>query len=55
VLDQVDIPFLEALHRAWDRHPSLRKIVAAALGHKPKHASADIGELLAMFPDGIVR
>jgi hypothetical protein len=55
VLDQVDMPFLEALHRAWQDHPSLRKLVAVALGHRPKPRKSDLAELLAMFPDGVLR
>jgi len=55
VLDQVDIPFLEDLHRAWLDWPPLRKIVAAYLGHKPKKTSKNLHELLGMFPSGIIR
>jgi hypothetical protein len=50
----VDIPFIQALHRAWDQWPPLRKFVAAALGHKPKRRG-NLDELLAMFPDGTIR
>lgn len=56
VLDQIDIPFLEDLHRAWRDWPPLRKVVAAYLGHKPKDKpSKNLHELLAMFPNGTIR
>ncbi|MGB6538608.1 MAG: hypothetical protein WBF58_21915, partial [Xanthobacteraceae bacterium] len=56
VLDQVDMPFLEDLHRAWQDWPPLRKVVAAYLGHKPKQKSSkNFHELLAMFPSGTIR
>jgi hypothetical protein len=56
VLDQVDIPFLEDLYRAWTDFPPLRRMVAAALGYKRgTRASKDYHTLLAMFPDGTIR
>jgi hypothetical protein len=56
VLDQVDIPFLEDLHRVWADAPPLRKMVAAYLGHKPRaRASRDYSGLLAMFPGGKIK
>jgi hypothetical protein len=56
VLDQVDMPFLDDLRRAWERWPPLRKYLAAVHGHKPKPPpSKDFGELLAMFPGGTIR
>ena len=56
VLDQVDVPFLEDLHRAWADAPPLRKMIAAYLGHKPRaRATRDYGALLAMFPGGAIR
>jgi hypothetical protein len=56
VLDQIDIPFLEDLHRAWAEWPPLRKLVGAWLGHTPKlQPSKNYHELLAMFPGGAIR
>jgi hypothetical protein len=56
VLDQIDIPFLEDLQRAWADWPPLRKVFAASLGHAPKPpASKNYHELLAMFPGGAIR
>ena len=56
VLDQVDVKFLEDLHRAWADFPPLRRLAAAALGHKPRgRASRDYQALLAMFPRGAIR
>jgi len=56
VLDQVDIPFLEDLHRAWADWPPLRKLVAAYLGHKPRaRKHGELQELLAMFPHGVIK
>jgi len=56
VLDQVDIAFLEDLHRAWADAPPLRRMVAAYLGFKPRaRSSRDYRELLAMFPNGSIR
>lgn len=56
VLDQVDVPFLEDLHRAWADAPPLRKMVAVYLGHKPRgRTSRDYGDLLAMFPGGTIK
>jgi hypothetical protein len=56
VLDQVDIPFLEDLHRAWVDFPPLRRLAAAALGHKPRpRPSTNYQALIAMFPSGTIR
>lgn len=56
VLDQVDVLFLEDLHRAWAECPPLRKMVAAYLGHKPPaRSSKDYRDLLAMFPNGMIK
>jgi hypothetical protein len=56
VLDQVDVLFLEDLHRAWADYPPSRKMVAAYLGHKPRaRSSKDYRELLAMFPGGMIK
>ena len=56
VLDQIDIAFLEDLHRAWSDFPPLRRLAAAYLGHKPRpRASMNYQELLAMFPNGAIR
>jgi len=53
VLDQVDVLFLEDLHRAWADCPPLRKMAAAYLGYKPRtKSSKNYRELLAMFPNG---
>jgi hypothetical protein len=56
VLDQIDIPFLEDLNRAWADFPPLRRMVAGYLGHKPRaRPSKNYHELLAMFPSGAIR
>ena len=56
VLDQVDIAFLEDLHRAWADCPPLRWLAAAYLGHKPPaKASRNYHDLLAMFPTGTIK
>ena len=56
VLDQVDIAFLEDLHRAWADFPPLRRLAVAALGHKPRpRSSKNYHELIAMFPGGTIR
>lgn len=56
MLDQVDALFLEDLHRAWADAPPLRKMVAAYLGHRPRaRPSRDFRELLAMFPNGMIK
>jgi hypothetical protein len=56
VLDQVDVLFLEDLHRAWADAPPLRKTVAVYLGYKPRaRVSKNYRELLAMFPNGKIR
>jgi len=56
VLDQVDAAFLEDLHRAWADFPPLRRLAAAALGHRPKgRASKNYQALIAMFPGGTIR
>ena len=56
VLDQVDIPFLEALRQAWADCPPLRRLLAAYLGYKPRpRPSKNYHELLAMFPGGRIK
>jgi hypothetical protein len=56
VLDQIDVLFLADLHRAWSDFPPLRRLAAAALGHKPRaRASRNYQALLAMFPGGVIR
>ena len=56
VLDQVDMPFVEALRRAWSECPPGRRLVAAYLGYKPpSRPSSNFQELLAMFPSGTIR
>lgn len=56
MLDQVDMPFLEELRRAWSAAPPLRRLLAASLGFKPKpQPSRDYRELLAMFPGGAIK
>ncbi len=56
MLDQVDASFLEDLHSAWADAPPLRKMVAAYLGYKPRaRSSQDYRELLAMFPNGMIK
>jgi hypothetical protein len=56
VLDQVDLPFLDELRRAWGDAPPLRRLVAASLGFKPKpRPSNDYHELVAMFPGGAIK
>jgi hypothetical protein len=53
VLDQVDMPFLDELRRAWADCPPLRRLLAVYLGYKPKpRPSKNYHELLAMFPSG---
>ena len=53
VLDQVDMPFLDELRRAWADCPPLRRLLAAYFGYKPKsRPSKNYHELLAMFPGG---
>jgi len=55
VLDQIDVPFLEYLGRAWADCPPLRRLLAAYLGHKPRpRPSKNYHELLAMFPSGMI-
>jgi len=56
VLDQVDVPFLEDLNRAWADAPPMRKMVAAYFGIKPRaRSSKNYRELLAMFPGGTIK
>ncbi len=56
VLDQIDLPFLEELRRAWSECPPLRRMVAAYLGYRPRpKPSNNYHELLAMFPTGAIR
>lgn len=55
VLDQIDVAFLEDLHRAWADFPPLRRLAAAALGHKPRvRPSRNYQALIAMFPRGTI-
>jgi hypothetical protein len=56
VLDQVDMPFLRDLRRAWTECPPPRRLFAAYLGYKPpSRPSNDYHELLAMFPNGTIK
>jgi hypothetical protein len=56
VLDQVDVLFLDDLHRAWADCPPLRRMVAAYLGYKPRaKPRKDYHELIAMFPGGTIK
>jgi len=56
VLDQIDARFLEDLHRAWADYPPLRRLAAAALGHKPRsRGSKNYQALIAMFPGDTIR
>ncbi len=56
MLDQIDTRFLEDLHRVWADYPPLRRLAAAALGHKPRsRASKNYHALIAMFPGGTIR
>lgn len=56
VLDQVDMPFLDALRQAWSEYPPLRRLLAAFLGYRPRpRPSKNYEELLAMFPGGTIR
>ena len=56
VLDQVDIAFLEDLHRAWADFPPLRRLAATALGLKPRaRASKNFSTLIGMFPSGTIK
>jgi hypothetical protein len=56
VLDQVDMPFLAELRRAWADCPPPRRLLAAYFGYKPpSRPSNDYHELLAMFPGGLIR
>ena len=56
VLDQVDVFFLEDLHRAWADCPPLRRLFAAHLGYKPPaKPSRNYHDLLAMFPTGTIK
>jgi len=56
VLDQVDVPFLEGLQRAWAECPPLRRLLAASFGYRPKpRPSKNYHELLAMFPGGAIK
>jgi hypothetical protein len=49
------MPFLAALTRSFEDHPPLRRIAAAMAGVKPKKRADDLGELIAMFPQGVIR
>jgi hypothetical protein len=56
VLDQIDLPFLEHLRRAWADCPPLRRLLAAHFGYKPRpRASKNYHDLLAMFPNGMIK
>lgn len=56
VLDQIDMPFLDALKSVWEDWPPLRKYYAAVHGHKPPApVSRDYSELAAMFPGGVIK
>jgi hypothetical protein len=56
VLDQIDIPFLEELNRAWADCPPLRRMAAAYFGYRPpSRPSRNYHDLLAMFPNGAIR
>ena len=56
VLDQIDMPFLEDMHRAWAQCPPLRRLLAAHLGFTaPAKPSRNYHDLLAMFPSGTIR
>jgi hypothetical protein len=56
VLDQVDIRFLDDLHRAWADCPPLRRMVAAYLGFQRRPVpSNNYQELVAMFPGGMIK
>jgi hypothetical protein len=56
VLDQVDMPFLEDLRRAWADCPPPRRLLAASLGYQPpSRPSRNYHELLGMFPNGTIR
>jgi hypothetical protein len=44
------------LHRAWADFPPLRRLAAAALGHKPQsRRSKNFSALVAMFPGGAIK
>ncbi len=56
VLDQVDIPFLEELHRAW---ADVRRCAGwsrpiSATSREPR-PSKNYHELIAMFPSGTIK
>lgn len=56
MLDQLDAPFITELQEAWTDCPPVRRMVAAYLQIKPRQkASTDLGELLAMFPTGVIK
>lgn len=45
--------FVDDLNGAWQRCPSLRRLMAVVHGHKPpEKPSQDFSELLSMFPAG---
>jgi len=52
------IPRLEELSRYWSQNPPLHLMVKWYLGlddRPPEPKQGDMGELMAMFSDGIVR
>ncbi len=56
MLDQVDAPFLDDLHRAWADCPPVRRMVAAYLGYRaPEKPSRNYHDLLGMFPGGAIK
>ena len=56
VLDQVDMPRLEAIRNFWEDHPPLCDVVASYFGIEPrKKPSNNFDELLAMFPSGVIK
>jgi hypothetical protein len=58
VLDQIDMPFLAALRRAWADCPPQRRMVAAYLGIKPAQSNQsrnNLEELAAMFPGTVTK
>lgn len=55
VLD-FDVEFLDDLFDAWEECPPVRRLVAAAVGYKPKpKPSTNYEQLLAMFPGGVIK
>lgn len=51
-----DVEFIDDLLDAWEDCPPVRRLVAAAVGFKPKpKPSKNFAELLSMFPGGMIR